>query len=106
MDIEAARARCRELLGLGLSTYKAGKILEAEILDPDILAQAIEEYKAMHKADQASKKRFWQIAGPALFLGSGGLFIYFVFFAYTGSSLFVFPLLGLAVWGLFKASLP
>jgi hypothetical protein len=66
----------------------------------------MEEYTELRRTAMLRKKRLWRIAGALLFFGCGGLFIYYVFFAFAHVRVFSWPLLAGATFGLLKMLLP
>lgn len=100
MDKNEIREFCRKLLATGMRPFRVKHHLEMDHFDPALIEEIVEEYAAQWQAERARRVRLRKLAGLGLFLSCGGLFLYYVCFAVEGRMIFVWPLLGPAVWGL------
>jgi hypothetical protein len=100
MDKNEIREFCRKLLATGMRPMRVQHHLTVENFDPALIEEIVKEYTAQWQAERARRVRLRKLAGLALFLSCGGLFVYYVCFAVEGRVIFVFPLLAPALWGL------
>ena len=103
--IQAARAKCKELARLKVQEYQARSSLYATGFDKQTVEMILPEYPGLLAAERRGERRRMQIVGLLVFLGSGGLFVYFAAFS-PNMRVLVWPLLAGAMWGLFKLLLP
>lgn len=106
MNIDEARALCRDYAERGMRKLHTEDALERAGCDKEMIEEVIADFSDYRNAHLARRRRVVQLGGAAVFFGSGAAFLYFVFFHSDNYSLVVYGLLGTAVWGLFKMCLP
>jgi hypothetical protein len=95
----------RELLRLGLPPIEAKKTLILYGFSADVVDHLMKDYLRQHAAVRARRRAFGRAFGVVVFLGSGGLFVYYALFN-PHIIWLSWSLATLATFGLLKALLP
>lgn len=106
MNIDEARALCRDYAERGMRKLHTEDALERAGCDKEMIEEVIADFSDYRNAHLARRRRIVQLAGAAVFFGSSAAFLYFVFFHSANYSLVVYGLVATAMWGLFKMCLP
>jgi hypothetical protein len=104
--LESAREFARWLLKHRTDNYRAKRMFEQKGYRGEILEAVMAEYMELNDAATRRRLQMRRLTGAAIFFGSLAVFAYFLFFAFDHVGVAVYPLLPVAIFGLFRMVMP
>lgn len=106
IDIEEARARCREYARAGLLAHRVRGALRREGYSQSTIDEVAGEYEQVRAWHRERQQRLVRLAGGCVFAGCTGLFLFLFCFASPNDHIVSYGLLAGAMVGFLKMVLP